>query len=148
MEHINDSGVTSFVAGDEVIQLRFGLPANRMLITRWSQIPDFQDNLNEAEIAWLLFAGYTNACMAKGMDALKTYEFFYEVVEGNSLTPEGIKAISNIAECYARSKYTKKFLEDVNAATEEIKKKTQSIGMPSNLSATENLDSSHPNITG
>lgn len=145
MEQINDSGVTSFVAGDEVIQLRFGLPANRMVFARWASIPDFQNNINEAEVAWLLFAGYINACMAKGTEASKTFEFFYNVVEENSLTPEGIKALTNISECYVRSKYTKKQIED---SVEDIKKKTQLIGTPLSPSATESLASDQTSTIG
>lgn len=137
MEQINDSGVASFVAGDEVIQLRFGLPANRMILMRWADRPEVLTNLNEEEAAWLLFAGYTNACMAKGVEPLKTYEFFYEVVEENSLTDDGVRALTNIYEIYGRSKFTKKTIERIEGAAAEEEKK-RSTGTPLSPSVTEN----------
>lgn len=120
MENVSDTGVITFKAGDEEIQLRFGMPANRLLVQRWATIPNFSNNLNEAEIAWLLYAGYVNACMARNIEAIKQFEFFYETVESMALSSEGVATLNDIATCYANSRQTIKMMDDIKKKTADI----------------------------
>lgn len=146
MEAINDTGVISLVTGDQTFQLRFGMPANRMLMTRWAAMPNFHEHLNEPEVAYLLYAGYVNACMARNEQPTKEFEFFYEIVEDFALNEAGTAVLTEIAACYANSKQTKKYVEDVKKKTEEILMQHQT-GTLSNPSVTENSDLNQSNTT-
>lgn len=122
------------------VKLRFGMPANRLIFAKLIEKPDFlkADKINEQGIAFLMHAGYVNACMADNIPETLTFADFYEFVEDNI---DKLDTFNMVATCYSNSRHTQKMIDKVNQATEEVKKKIHtSTGTPSNPSATETLD--------
>lgn len=122
------------------VKLRFGMPANRLIFAKLIEKPDFlkADKINEQGIAFLMHAGYVNACMADNIPETLTFADFYEFVEDNI---DQLDTFNMVATCYSNSRHTQKMIDKVNQATEEVKKKIHtSTGTPSNPSATETLD--------
>lgn len=148
MENINDSGVCVINVNDEVIKLRFGMPANRMIAERFVHNPNFlqPDHINEQDVAFLLYAGYTNECMSNDMPVLKPFSVFFSYVEWGLYDEVTNKQITDVSECYAASRFTKKMVEKINVVTEDIKKKNQT-GTSLSPSATESLPSQESNTT-
>jgi len=142
MTNINDTGICNIVVEGVTIPLRFGMPANRAIIAKLAESPAMLtgETINEQGITHLIYAGYVNACMASDKAPDKTFDYFFAFVEDCVGDPEGERTLNEVAQCYANSRHTKKQIKQIEAATEEIKKKTNQLtGTPSNPSATENL---------
>lgn len=148
MEQINDSGLCMVNMPSGPIKLRFGMPANRMIFAKLAEKPDMlkADKLNENGVAFLMHAGYVNACMADDVPETLAFADFYEFVEDNL---DAIELFTMIATCYSNSRHTKKSVEQVEKQVEELKKKMQTLtGTGSSPSAMENLDFDQQNTTG
>lgn len=124
---INDSGIYSIKIKDQVISLRFAMPANKIIFEKLLEYPEMlnADKIDERGITWLILAGYQNACKAKDEQPIHGYEFFYDFVEGCMVDEGGAEVLQDIAVCYSNSRFTIKAIENINAATEELKKKSQ-----------------------
>lgn len=136
MEAINNKGICTIEVEGETIPLRFGMPANRILFEKLADNPTMlsSTNVNEKGVAWLIYAGYVNACMAKDQEPVKDFEYFFAFVEDCSVDLPG--ELQRIADVYANSRYTQKAAQNVIDAVEDIKKKNP--GMISSPSATAN----------
>lgn len=146
---VNDSGVCSITVQGEEIGLRFGMPANRMIIEKMAQDEDMlvSNKIDEKGIAWLIYAGYVNECLAKDLKPIKKPGDFFVFVEECLVKEGGEEMLTNVADIYAQSKFTKKSLKQINDATEAIKKKMISTGTRSNPLPTESLDLSQETIS-
>lgn len=148
MEKINDSGLCMVQMPAGPIKLRFGMPANRMIFAKLAVKPDMlkADKLNEHGVAFLMHAGYVNACMADDIPEALAFADFYEFVEDNL---DAVELFKMIANCYSNSRHTKKSVEQAEKWVDDQKKKMQtSTGTGSSPSATENLGSDQQNTTG
>ena len=145
MSNMNDSGVCVINVNGEDVKLRFGMPANREIFSRLLDEPDMlnADKIDERGVTVLIYAGYVNACMAEDKPVTKSFEYFFEFVEDNVGEAEVFQTVAN---CYSNSRHTKKMIDKVNTATEDIKKKTLT-GTSSSPSATENSDGAEGSIT-
>lgn len=125
MENINDSGVCVINVNGEDIKLRFGMPANRMLAERFLNDQHFLQpgHVKELDVAFLLYAGYTNECMSNDMPVLKPFSVFFAYIEWGMFDDATNKQIVEVTQCYADSRFTKKMVEKANEITENIKKK-------------------------
>jgi hypothetical protein len=133
----------------EQVPLKFGMPACRYFMEHVSQdhiAPLSGDSVNETGLSYLLYGGYYNHCIMKDKVPEKTLGDFMDFVELNIDNPEVQKELLAVGECFRESKPAQKFIEKVNEATEEIKKKLT--GMKSSASATENLGSAPINTEG
>lgn len=110
---------------ERLVDLRFGLPANRLFFEALAETPDVLvgDQLNEIGIAALLYAGYRNACLISDDEAVITRGRFIEYVEDAQLTEDGKAEMQNAIQCYNDSAYTKNYTDKVNTVVEDIKKK-------------------------
>lgn len=135
------TGLCSINMNGEQVLLKFGMPACRYFMEHVSQdhiAPLSGDSVNETGLSYLLYAGYYNHCIIQDRKPEKSLADFMDFVELNIDNPEVQKELLAVGECFRESKPAQKFIEKVNEAAEEIKKKLT--GMKSNVSATENLD--------
>lgn len=135
------TGRCDITMNGRIVPLRFGMPAVRWFLERASQdhlaiISD--DSVNETGIAYILYAGYYNHCIADDkVPELKPGDFM-DWVELMVDDPEAQKEMMKAGECFKESKQVNKAVENLTKQTEEIKKKLT--GMMSNLSVTGNSD--------
>jgi len=144
MDKHNDSGLCLVKMPAGEVKLRFGMAANRMIIAKCVEKPGILVNtiFNEYGTAYMMYAGYVNACMTDDVPEILTFTDFYMFAEEIAEREQ----LQLIADCYSNSRYTKKTVENI---AEEEKKKTQtSTGIVSNHSATENSDSGQTSTTG
>jgi hypothetical protein len=148
------NGYCQIVVNGETIGLRFGMLANRMMAERFLTDSTIMNNgqLNEVGIAYLIYAGYCNWCAVKDEQPKYKVGYFIEYVEECEVDETKLQEFQNIGDVYSKSKFTGKYLEEINKVTEEIKKKitekSQESGMKSNHSVTENSGLDQQNITG
>lgn len=119
------------------------MPANRIIFSKLIEIPDLLkgDKVDERGLTVIIHAGYVNACMAEDKQETKSFEFFYSFVEDNA---DDSTILKEIADCFANSKQTAKMVDKVNAATEDVKKKSLT-GMKLSPSVMVNLASDQGN---
>jgi hypothetical protein len=136
------NGVTFIKIEGQEVQLRFGLPANRMIITALEEYAadmiTKDEKLNETGIATVLFAGYYNACLVNEVKPIFTRGDFLRLMDEAYLRASVKKEIIDAINVYEESAYTKAYNAEVNNAIEEAKKKLT--GKHLINSSSENLD--------
>jgi hypothetical protein len=133
------NGLCSLNMNGEVVHLKFGMPACRYFMEHIAQehIGAISiDGINETVVGYLLYGGYYNHCIIEDKKPEKKLSDFMEFIELNMDDPDVQRELVSIGECFQQSKSVQKFIEKVEGATEEIKKKLT--GMRSNPSVTEN----------
>lgn len=130
----------------ENVPLRFGMPAVRWFMERITQehiAPLSDDSINETGIAYLLYAGYYNWCIADDKIPQKTLSDFMEWVELMADDPDAQKEMMKAGEAFRDSKVVNKAIDKMTEHTDEVKKKLT--GMTLNPSATENSGTASQN---
>ena len=131
------------ISGREV-GLKFGLPAMRqffekMIDHKLVNIKSGIESYSDLGIAHILWAGYTNAQLAKDEPIEMTFEQFYDVVEEDVLNGQIREEILTAIKVFEESKSMKfvaKKMQDIG----EQEKKSLSNGIESKVSASENSD--------
>ena len=148
---MNNGYITVDINGKN-IGLKFGMVANRMFFEKMVEKPDILtgDTINEVGIGHLIYAGYINNCLVKGVEPELAFHFFMEWVE-EALVDDNVKQrLQDISNCFSDSKFTKKAIEEVDRRTEDLKKKIVEMsqtGISLNPSATPNSDSQPDSTT-
>jgi hypothetical protein len=117
--------------------------ANRLFFEEMSKNPSILtgETINEIGVAHLIYAGYQNNCIVKGIEPELKFHFFMEWVEEALVDPEVKKTLDAVSQCYADSRFTKKCIEEINERTEDLKKKIEELtGTSSNLSVIPNSE--------
>jgi hypothetical protein len=124
----------------ERVHLYFGLPANRTFFESLDENPAFLtgDELTEAGIAVLLYAGYCNACLIYDLPIELKRGLFISYVDNACIDDNLKKEMEAAVKAYSESLYTKKYIENLNEQLNDVKKKL-SRGMKSKVSATGSL---------
>lgn len=143
---MNNSGRCTIGMNGEQIDLLFGMPAVEYVFRKaedGSMILDEEGNtVGNSTVAFLVYAGYHNSCIANGRTPTKPISDFFEWVEDMVDSEEGQKQLQSVAETYRDSKSTKKYEERAAKQVEEIKKKViEMTGKISSPSVTESSDS-------
>jgi len=144
----NTSGLTTITVRNEIIEIKFGLPAcqafSAMCIADDSEKYIIGTKLQALGLAKLLLAGYENNCLVRDITPKYTLGTFMEFIE-DTLIDNPAEA-ARIVQVFADSRYTQKLLEEadkINQAVEEAKKKLT--GNLSNLSPSTSLVSRKDN---
>lgn len=138
-----DNGYCAIEINGKSIGLKYGMVANRLFFEEMSKNPSMMtgETINEIGVAHLIYAGYQNNCIVKGIEPELKFHFFMEWVEEALVDPKIKQTLETVSKCYADSRFTKKCVEEVNERVEDLKKKIQELtGTTSNPTATENLD--------
>ena len=134
------NGYIAIEINSEKVGLKFSMLVSRWLTDKMQEDPTIFSfgTFNEAGTAWLLFFAYKVNCDISNKPKKLHYGDFLSWVEEAEFNPIIKEQLTAAGKCYDDSMYTKKYVEELNKKTEEIKKKM--IGISSNPSATENLD--------
>lgn len=138
--------------GDDVTLL-FAMPACEYFqakIIEGSIIVDDEGNtVGDSSLAFLLYAGYWNNCIANGKPPKLKIGDFLQWLEVNVEDEVVQHQLLTVAEVFRDSQSVDRFKKRAEKQTEELKKKIAELdGRKSKVSATANLDSAPTNTEG
>ena len=114
---------TTITIKDQKVGLKFGMASFRYLSDKFIDGIAFQnDELNEIGISHILYGGYYNNCLVKGVDATLTFEDFVDYIELNISNDEFLIELKSIISIWSSSDFIKKTQEEVS--DKNPKKKT------------------------
>lgn len=122
-----NNGYTQIEIDGNVVGIKFGLPALRMLLEKAIEFPNiWNDNttFNEAGWAYMLYFGYINNCMLKEMSPVFKFEIFMDYVE--DVADDAVKSqdLKNAISIWGKSREVIRLVEKA----EGKEKKNQSNG--------------------
>src|SRR5688572_15572024 len=131
----NTSGLTTITVKNQVVKLKFGLPAcqafSEMCLAEDSEKYISGSKLLSLGMATLLLAAYENQCIIDDVTPSLKRGAFVEFVE--DMLIDNPEEATRIMQVFSDSRYTTKLLSQVEEVIEENKKKP-SIGSISNHS--------------
>ncbi len=138
--------------GDDVTLL-FAMPACEYFQTKIAEgsimVDDDGNTVGNSSLAFLIYAGYWNNCIANGRAPKLNIGNFLEWLEENVDEESTQKQLVNMAETFRDSKSVERFKKRTEKQTEEIKKKIATLtGEASSPSVTENSDLAPTNTEG
>jgi hypothetical protein len=131
------NGYIAIEINSEKLGIKFGMPANEWFTRKLEEdnsLVGVDGSTSLIGVAYLIFYGYLNNCLHKDIEPTYKVGHFIEWVEEVSIDSEN-RILDEIGQCYIDSKFTKAWVERIEKATEEVKKKM--IGNTLNPSATE-----------
>lgn len=138
-----DNGYIAIDVNGEKLGIKFGMPANQEFSQKVFEGAPFKNpagSVNSEGVAYLIYCGYKNNCDYKDAEVKYTPGYFREWVDDVSIDPEREHILTEIGDCYFKSKYTKAWQEKLDKALENLEdEKKKMIGSISNPSVTESL---------
>lgn len=120
---------TIFIDG-QIIGIKFGIPAIRQLSDKNILLGDSRDNYTELGLAHVLYAGYCNNNLIKGVQDEFDIYAFVEYVEDCILTKQ-TDDLLNMLQVFNTSKVVKELVNLTQQAEENKKKAQEIINSPS-----------------
>lgn len=115
---------TSITIDGQKIGLKFGMASFRYMTDKFVEGISFNNNeLNEIGIGHIIYAGYYNNCLVKGVQAEMTFENVVDYIEKNLQNDEFLENVKDVVKIWTESdfiKQTQEAAEDKSAT----KKKT------------------------
>jgi hypothetical protein len=149
---MNTSGLCAILMNGEDVTLLFAMPAceyfQKKIIEGSIMVDDEGNTVGDSSLAFLLYAGYWNNCIANGRAPKLKIGDFLEWIEVNVDDEQVQQQLLTVAEAFRDSQSVERYKKRTEKQTEELKKKIATLsGELLNPSATENLDSA-PTSTG
>lgn len=114
---------TTITINDQNIGLKFGMASFRYLSDKFVDGVAYTGNeLNEIGIAHIVYSGYFNNCLVKGVEASLSFEYFVDYIEANLTNDQFLAELKNVIAVWSDNDFIKKTQEKV--ADKEPKKKT------------------------
>lgn len=150
---MNTSGLCSILMNGEDVTLLFAMPACEYFqkkITEGSIMVDDEGNtVGDSSLAFLLYAGYWNNCIANGKAPKLKIADFLEWIEVSVDDEQVQQQLLTMAETFRDSQSVERYKKRTEKQTEELKKKIATLtGELSNPTATVNSDSLPTSIGG
>lgn len=109
------------------VGLKFGMASFRYLTDKFVEGISFDNNeLNEIGIAHIIYSGYYNNCLVKGVLAEITFENIVDYVEKNLHNDEFLNNIKDVVKVWTESDFIKQ--ASVAEDGKEVSKKKTSRG--------------------
>ena len=113
---------TTITINDQKVGLKFGMASFRYLSDKFIDGVSFENGeLNEIGVSHLVYSGYYNNCLVKGVLPEITFENLVDYVEVNIMKPEFLEELKNIIKIWGESDMIKSNV----AATEEVQETTK-----------------------
>jgi hypothetical protein len=113
---------TTITINDQKVGLKFGMSSFRYLSDKFKDGISFENGeLNEIGVSHLVYSGYYNNCLVKGVLPEMTFENLVDYVETNIMKPEFLEELKNIIKVWGESDMIKSNV----AATQEIEETTK-----------------------
>lgn len=119
---------TTITINDQKVGLKFGMASFRYVADKLKNGITFENGeINEIGIAHLIYSGYYNNCLVKGVLPEITFETLLDYIEANIMKQDFIDELKEIIKVWGESDMIKKnFVASEN--TEESTKKKSSRG--------------------
>jgi hypothetical protein len=119
---------TTITINDQKVGLKFGMASFRYVADKLKDGITFENGeINEIGIAHLIYSGYYNNCLVKGVLPEMTFETLLDYIEANIMKQDFIDELKEIIKVWGESDMIKKnFVASDN--TEESAKKKSSRG--------------------
>ena len=119
---------TTITINDQKVGLKFGMASFRYLSDKFKDGISFENGeLNEIGVAHLVYSGYYNNCLVKGVLPEITFENLVDYIETNIMKPEFLEQLKEIIKVWGESDMIKSNVavyEAVDEAVEKTKKKS------------------------
>jgi len=113
---------TTITINDQKVGLKFGMASFRYLSDKFKDGISFNNGeLNEIGVAHLVYSGYYNNCLVKGVLPEMTFENLVDYVETNILKNEFLEELKEIIKVWGESDMIKSNV----AASEEVDDKAK-----------------------
>jgi hypothetical protein len=113
---------TTITINDQKVGLKFGMASFRYLSDKFKDGVSFENGeLNEIGVSHLVYSGYYNNCLVKGVLPEITFESLVDYVEVNIMKPEFLEELKNIIKVWGESDMIKSNV----AATQEVEEITK-----------------------
>jgi hypothetical protein len=116
---------TTITINDQKVGLKFGMASFRYLADKFKDGISFENGeLNEIGVSHLVYSGYYNNCLVKGVLPEMTFENLVDYVETNIMKPEFLEQLKNIIKVWGESDMIKSNVAATKEVEETTKKKT------------------------
>jgi hypothetical protein len=116
---------TTITINDQKVGLKFGMSSFRYLSDKFKDGISFENGeLNEIGVSHLVYSGYYNNCLVKGVLPEITFENLVDYVEANIMKPEFLEELKNIIKVWGESDMIKSNVEATKEVEETTKKKS------------------------
>ena len=116
---------TTITINDQKVGLKFGMASFRYLSDKFKDNVTFaNDELNEIGISHIIYSGYYNNCLVKGVLPEMTFENLLDYIESNIMKQDFLEEIKEIIKVWTDSEMIKANVAVYNAVDEATKKKS------------------------
>ena len=116
---------TTITINDQKVGLKFGMASFRYLSDKFKDGISFENGeLNEIGVAHLVYSGYYNNCLVKGVLPEITFENLVDYVEANIMKSEFLEELKNIIKVWGESEMIKSNIAETQEVDNKAKKKT------------------------
>jgi hypothetical protein len=116
---------TTITINDQKVGLKFGMASFRYLSDKFKDGISFENGeLNEIGVAHLVYSGYYNNCLVKGVLPEMTFENLVDYIEANIMKAEFLEELKNIIKVWGESDMIKSNVAQTEELDEKAKKKS------------------------
>jgi hypothetical protein len=116
---------TTITINDQKVGLKFGMASFRYLSDKFKDGISFENGeLNEIGVAHLIYSGYYNNCLVKGVLPELTFENLVDYVEVNIMKNEFLEELKGIIKVWGESDMIKSNIAVAQEVEEKAKKKS------------------------
>jgi hypothetical protein len=116
---------TTITINDQKVGLKFGMASFRYLSDKFKDGISFENGeLNEIGVAHLVYSGYYNNCLVKGVLPELTFENLVDYIETNIMKNEFLEELKVIIKVWGESDMIKSNVAQTEQVEPEAKKKS------------------------
>jgi hypothetical protein len=116
---------TTITINDQKVGLKFGMASFRYLSDKFKDGISFDNGeLNEIGVAHLVYSGYYNNCLVKGVLPELTFENLVDYVETNIMKNEFLEELKGIIKVWGESDMIKSNVAAAEEIDDKAKKKS------------------------
>jgi len=116
---------TTITINDQKVGLKFGMASFRYLSDKFIDGISFNNGeLNEIGVAHLVYSGYYNNCLVKGVLPEITFENLVDYIEANIMKSEFLEELKSIISVWGESEMIKSNIQVAEEVDDKAKKKS------------------------
>ena len=116
---------TTITINDQKVGLKFGMASFRYISDKLKDGITFENGeINEIGIAHLIYSGYYNNCLVKGVLPEMTFETLLDYIEANIMKQDFIEELKEIIKVWGESDMIKNNASSSETTEESTKKKS------------------------
>lgn len=116
---------TTITINDQKVGLKFGMASFRYVADKLKDGITFENGeINEIGIAHLIYSGYYNNCLVKGVLPEMTFETLLDYIEANIMKQDFINELKEIIKVWGESDMIKNNASSSETTEESTKKKS------------------------